>query len=80
MTAPLLTDTDIAERYGKSRAFVQAQCRTKTWPHLRVGKSFRFTEDHVAAIDAQLEVATATPDPMPQPGASNAWGRKGRSS
>lgn len=79
MTAPLLTDTDLADRYGKSRAFVQAQCRTKTWPHLRVGKSFRFTEDHVAAIDAQLEVSTSTPDALPAAQPGNPWGRKGRS-
>ena len=77
-----LTDRDLADRYGKSLWFVQSQCRTKAWPHLRVGKAIRFTEAHVEAIDALLEVpATTEPAPVtPQPDAHNPWDRKGRKS
>ena len=70
-----LTDTEVAERYGKSRWFVQERCRRGDWPHLRVGKSVRFTAEHVAAIDRQLEVGNAAPaDPTP----AEKWGRRGR--
>lgn len=80
MTTPLLTDADLATRYAKSRYFVQEQCRAKRWPHLRVGQSLRFTEAHVAAIDALLEVESAEADPLPAAGKGNRWGRKGRAS
>lgn len=70
-----LTDDELAERIGKSKWFVQEQCKAKHWPHLRIGKSYRFTAAHVDAIEALLEVkvdATA-------PAVANRWGRKGRS-
>lgn len=81
-TFDLLTDRDIADRYGKSLWYVQTQCRAKTWPHLRVGKSLRFTPAHVDFIDALLEVPVATePAPAtPAPSGENPWGRKGRKS
>jgi len=82
VSATHLTDRDLADRYGKSLWFVQSQCRTKAWPHLRVGKAIRFTEAHVEAIDALLEVPVSTePAPTtPQPSDENPWGRKGRKS
>lgn len=80
MTDHLLTDRDLADRYGKSLYFVQQRSREQAWPHLRVGKSIRFTQAHVDAIDALLEVpVTTAPAPtIPQPSADNPWGRKGR--
>lgn len=82
MTDDLLTDRDVASRYGKSLYFVQEQCRLKAWPHLKVGKSIRFRQAHVDFIDALLEVPAAT-DPAPAtpaPSKENPWGRKGRKS
>lgn len=73
MTGRHLTDNEIAERVGKSKWFVQEQCKRNGWPHLRVGKSYRFTAEHVAAIDALLERKT-----QPAAPAANPWGRKAR--
>lgn len=75
MTDRHLTDDELAERIGKSKWFVQEQCRAKRWPHLRIGKSIRFTTDHADAIDALLEVKPKTTEPTEAP---NRWGRKGR--
>ena len=75
MTEPLLTDTEMALRYGKSRGWVQDRCR-KGWPHLRAGKSSRFTPEHVAAIDALLEVGKPAPVVAT---AAEKFGRRGRS-
>lgn len=59
-----LTDADLAEQFGRSREFVQRMCRTKQWPHMKVGKSYRFKAHHVAAIEALCDVqATAPVDP-----------------
>lgn len=72
----LLTDADMATRYGKSRWFIQERCRgdEPDWPHLRVGKSIRFLPEHVEAIDALL---THGGQPGDKP-AGNPWGRRGR--
>jgi len=79
MTTALVTDRELAARYGKSLYFIQEQCRTKRWPHLRVGQSIRFTEAHVEAIDNQLAVDVATTtDALPAATSENPWGRKGR--
>ena len=71
LTEPLLTDADMAERYGKSRGWVQEKCR-KGWPHLRAGKSIRFTAEDVAAIDQLLRPKSTTAP------AANPWGKRGR--
>jgi hypothetical protein len=80
VTGPLHTDHDLAERYGRSREWVQEQCRAKAWPHLRAGKAYRFTDEQVSAIDALLTVdAPAEPAPVtPTPAKDNPWDRKGR--
>lgn len=69
-----LTDAELAEELGKGRGFVQARCRgdKPEWPHLRVGKSIRFTPEHVAWITAHLTVG-------PKITPANPWGHKGRS-
>ena len=71
------TEEDAAKRYGRSRGWVLAKCRgpEPEWPHLRVGKSVRFTAEHFAAIDRQLEVGNAAPV---GPTAAEQWGRRGR--
>lgn len=68
------TAKQVGDRYGKSAAWVNAKCRAKAWPHLAVGNTYRFTDSHVAAIDALLEVAMTQ-----QAKAANEWGTKGRS-
>ena len=89
MTEPLLTDKGMAEHLGKTIWFVQKHCRPESpserkpgkparvlWPHLRVGKSIRFTPEHVAAIDALLEVGKPAPVVAT---AAEKFGRRGRS-
>lgn len=77
MSAPFTTDRDLAAHLGKSLGFVQAQCRSKAWPHLRVGKSYRFTDAHVNAIASLLEVAAKTPESQAATGTPAAqWGLK----
>lgn len=73
MTAPdTHTADDLADRYGKSREYVQQQCRAGKWPHLKVGRSYRFTDQHVAQIDAMHEVKAR------ESVAAASWGRKER--
>lgn len=67
-----LTDADVAQRFNKSREFVQRQCKAG-WPHMRVGKSYRFTEAHIRAIEALCEAAPAPATP------AKAFDRVGRS-
>jgi excisionase family DNA binding protein len=54
-----LTDQEVADRFGKSKAFVQRMCQAKQWPPMRIGKSYRFKTEHVAAIEALCEVKPA---------------------
>lgn len=67
------TPAEFAEQLGKSEAWVMARCRSKKWPHLGVGKSVRFTPDHIAMIERLLTV-----EPSEQVKADDSWGRKGR--
>lgn len=69
-----LTDADVAERFDKSVAFVQRTCRAGLWPHMKVGKSYRFKAEHVAAIEALCEV-----QPQAQ-SAESIWDIRGRAS
>jgi hypothetical protein len=75
MSDRLLTDDELADRIGKSRWFVQSQCKAGRWPHQRIGKSYRFTPAQVDAIDALLEVKVK---PATTEAPENSWGRKGR--
>lgn len=68
-----ITDSEVADQFGKSKEFVQRMCNTGQWPHMRIGKSYRFKADHVSAIEALCEVK-----PTPQTNAET-WGRKRRS-
>lgn len=69
------TDREVAAMYGKSLDYVQRQTREGRWPHLKVGRSIRFTDEHLAQIDAMLSVA-----PAPDVEADRSWGRKTRRS
>jgi hypothetical protein len=75
MTAPehFLTDHDLAKIVGKSAAYVRSQCTTRKWPHLRVGRAYRFTPGHVQHIATLLEVA-----PAEVSAAAQSWGRRKR--
>jgi hypothetical protein len=57
----LLTDADVAETFGRSPEWVQDQCRAKRWPHVKVGKSYRFTPEQVAEIVRLSTVEPAAP-------------------
>lgn len=71
MSEPYITDAGLAQRLGKSRGWVHARCRDG-WPHMRAGKSYRFTAGHVAAIEALLTVDHHAPA---APADVNPWGR-----
>ena len=73
MTEGFLTDRDLGEIVGKSAEYVRSQCATRKWPHLRVGKSYRFTTAHVEHIATLLEVA-----PTEASAAAQSWGRRKR--
>lgn len=72
--APVATPEQLADRYGVSREFVLRQARSRSWPHLRVGRRIAFTAEHVAQIDALLTVAR---DPQRH---DPSWGRRQRAS
>lgn len=61
--APYLTDRDVAATFGISWQQVQQRCKAGQWPHLRVGRKYRFTTEHVEQIAALVEVKPSTPAP-----------------
>lgn len=50
--APLMTAAEIARRLKVSVATVYKMCRTGQWQHTKIGRSYRFTEEHYQAIIA----------------------------
>ena len=71
----LLTPRELADMLGKGEPFVAEQARRKAWPHVRVGRSIRFTPEHVEQI-----IAACTVQPSEQAKAAGSWGRRGRRS
>ena len=71
----MATDTELATVLGKSRWFVQNNCRLGLWPHCRAGKSYRFDAEQVESIRALMRVGTKVPATKPNP-----WGQKGKAS
>lgn len=69
-----ISDQEAADRLGVSAVTVQQKCRAKEWPHRRIGRAYRFTEDDIASILALTAVVPAT-----QAKAAQSWGRRGRS-
>lgn len=50
MSTPLLTDADIAERIGCSVDAVRRRSRAGEFPHVRIGRLYRYTEADFEAI------------------------------
>ena len=50
MSAKLLTPADLAEVFGVSEGVVMEWRRTYKWPHVRVGRHFRWTPEQVEQI------------------------------
>lgn len=65
---PLSTPDDLAQVLRISARQVTRRAATGEFPHLRLGRAFRFTDDHVAQIIATHEVAAAREPESP-------WGR-----
>ena len=74
MTAATHSAADVAARYGHSKDYVLRLAREGRWPHLRVGRSVRFTDAHLAQIDVMHEVKASAAT------AAASWGRKTRRS
>ena len=68
----LLLPDDVAAHLGINRELVIARCRTGEWPHMRVGKFYRFTPMQLEAIEAACTVAPKTP--APEQTAAQSWG------
>lgn len=68
-----LTDRDVASHFGISWQQVQARCKAGQWPHLRIGRTYRFTPRHVELIESLTEVLPAEPESQ-----AETWGRKKR--
>ncbi|QCB97097.1 DNA-binding protein [Arthrobacter sp. PAMC25564] len=47
---PLMTAADLAKRLNLTTATVYEKCKTGQWPHIKLGRSYRFTEEHYRAI------------------------------
>ena len=72
MASPTHSAADVATRYGHTKDYVLRLAREGRWPHLRIGRSVRFTDAHLVAIDAMHEVKAQSSV------AAASWGRKTR--
>lgn len=54
----LFTAAELAARLGVAVETVYRMCKTHEWPHSRIGRLYRFTEDHYQAI-----IATTVAEP-----------------
>lgn len=59
MSTPLLTPADLAEVLKLPEAKVMELRRKHDWPHVRLGRRFRFTEAQVEQIVAAQTPKTA---------------------
>ncbi len=53
----MLTTAELAGRLSVSTATVRAMCNSGKWPHTRIGRLYRFSEEHYQAIIATPEPA-----------------------
>lgn len=72
MSAKTYSAAEVAERYGHTKDYILRLAREGRWPHLRVGRSVRFTDAHLAQIDVMHEVKAQGAT------AAASWGRKTR--
>jgi excisionase family DNA binding protein len=56
---PLMTTAELAAKLNVSTHTVRRMCNAGKWSHTRIGRLYRFTEEHYQAI-------IATPEP-PEP-------------
>lgn len=62
MSAPNITEAELAERLGITPALAARRRRALNWPHLRPSHTVvRYTPDQVAAIEASLTVRETPP-------------------
>jgi excisionase family DNA binding protein len=59
--APMLTAAALAARLNVSTEMVYRMCRTHQWPHARIGRLYRFTEEHYRSIIATPQVFQRKP-------------------
>ncbi|MBP3044849.1 helix-turn-helix domain-containing protein [Arthrobacter jiangjiafuii] len=56
----LITSAELAARFQVSTETVHRMCRTNKWPHVKVGRLYRFTQE-------QYETIVTPPAPKQQP-------------
>lgn len=71
MSPTLYTPEEVAAMFVTSRRDVLARCRTGEYPHIRIGRKVRFTDEHLSLITGAHEVAAAV-----EP--ENPWGVRRR--
>jgi excisionase family DNA binding protein len=47
---PLMTTAELAAKLNVSTHTVRRMCNAGKWPHARIGRLYRFTEEHYQAI------------------------------
>lgn len=52
MDDKLLTAQELAAKLDVDPETVRRMCKTGKWPHTKIGRLYRFTEDHYQAITA----------------------------
>jgi len=52
MEDKLFTAAELAEKLDVATETVRRMCKTGKWPHTKIGRLYRFTEDHYKAITA----------------------------
>lgn len=59
--APMLTAADLAAKLKVNVETVYKMCKTGKWPHSKIGRLYRFTEEHYQAIIATPEAPQTKP-------------------
>lgn len=72
----VLTPAEVAERLGKSADYWLRKASRKEVPHVRLGRSVRFTEEDVAEIVARAHVRPADPLTSQTPGSRSRSSRR----
>lgn len=76
MTEKLLTAADLAEILGVSQEKVMEWRRVFDWPHVRIGRRFRWTPEQVEQIVAQHAVPSQKPERRPGGPTARSMARK----